>query len=790
VGSEGSASGPARLFARPPGAPRFRRPTDVLLLAVTTVTVLVTAVRADQAPSGLEAAVVDVMANLPGLLRPVWQIAVDLLLVYALLLVVAAAFRRQASLLRDVAVSLVAAVAAAVVVGRLALGDWPDLVSGFVHDDPADFPALGLVAGVTVFSVVSPHVARPFRYAGRGIVTLAALGTAALGIAAPWQTVGALALGWAVAAAVHLAFGSPGGLPSLDDVRLGLAGIGVDGEPIDVHAERGVVRVDAKGPDGTGFDVKVHGRDAWDGQLLVTLWRFLWYRDSGSTLTLSRLQQVEHEAFVTLLAERRGARVAPVVAAGVGSRGDALLVSERVGLGLAAAGDEVDDGVLEQAWHALDLLHGAGITHGAIEPERVRVSADGAVTFSDLASAEVTPPPAETLIDRAQLLVSIAVVVGIERSVRAALAVLGEEGFTPVTSYLQPAAISPALRRQAAAADLDVDALRAAAVAAVGGEEPELQQLRRLSAGRVAMGVLLFIAASALVSSLTDIGLDTILDAVAAASVPILLLAFVIGQTPRVVNAFSLAAAAPTPVPFGRLVTLQFAITFVNLAMPSTAARVAVNVRFFQRNGVGSTAAVTIGALDGFTGFVAQITLLLSVLLLGLGTLELRLDETLTLDGGGGLLVWLLVLLVAVVATVLIVGRLRRALVALVAKVWGTVRPLLRQPARLLTMLAANLAAELLFALCMYTVLRAFGQDVAFADVVVVNVCVALFAGLMPVPGGIGVSEAALTAGFVALGVDEATAFAAAITYRVVTFYLPPVLGVFAFRWLQRQRFL
>jgi glycosyltransferase 2 family protein len=306
----------------------------------------------------------------------------------------------------------------------------------------------------------------------------------------------------------------------------------------------------------------------------------------------------------------------------------------------------------------------------------------------------------------------------------------------------------------------------------------------------VAMGVLLFIAASALVSSLTDIGLDTILDAVAAASVPILLLAFVIGQTPRVVNAFSLAAAAPTPVPFGRLVTLQFAITFVNLAMPSTAARVAVNVRFFQRNGVGSTAAVTIGALDGFTGFVAQITLLLSVLLLGLGTLELRLDETLTLDGGGGLLVWLLVLLVAVVATVLIVGRLRRALVALVAKVWGTVRPLLRQPARLLTMLAANLAAELLFALCMYTVLRAFGQDVAFADVVVVNVCVALFAGLMPVPGGIGVSEAALTAGFVALGVDEATAFAAAITYRVVTFYLPPVLGVFAFRWLQRQRFL
>jgi uncharacterized membrane protein YbhN (UPF0104 family) len=61
---------------------------------------------------------------------------------------------------------------------------------------------------------------------------------------------------------------------------------------------------------------------------------------------------------------------------------------------------------------------------------------------------------------------------------------------------------------------------------------------------------------------------------------------------------------------------------------------------------------------------------------------------------------------------------------------------------------------------------------------------------MMPVPGGVGVTEAALTAGFVAIGVDEATALSAAITYRVLTYYIPPVIGFGAFRWLQRQRYL
>ena len=67
---------------------------------------------------------------------------------------------------------------------------------------------------------------------------------------------------------------------------------------------------------------------------------------------------------------------------------------------------------------------------------------------------------------------------------------------------------------------------------------------------------------------------------------------------------------------------------------------------------------------------------------------------------------------------------------------------------------------------------------------------VALFAGLMPVPGGIGITEAALTAGLIAIGVPEGAAFAAAITTRLCTFYLPPIWGYWAMRWMRKNSYL
>jgi hypothetical protein len=39
-------------------------------------------------------------------------------------------------------------------------------------------------------------------------------------------------------------------------------------------------------------------------------------------------------------------------------------------------------------------------------------------------------------------------------------------------------------------------------------------------------------------------------------------------------------------------------------------------------------------------------------------------------------------------------------------------------------------------------------------------------------------------------GLPEEIAFAAALMYRLATFYLPPIWGFFALRWLERNKHL
>jgi uncharacterized protein (TIRG00374 family) len=781
---------PSQAFAVPRDAPRVRRPTDAVLLVATLVVLVLSASTVDEAASGFQAAVADLISTSPNLLDPVWQVLQDLLVVWVVFVVGLALVRRHLALARDLVVATAGVVIGAAVAGRLATGEWPDLWAGALRQEiPADFPPVLLAVAAAVISVASPHLTRPYRYAGRWLVLLGALAAAMLEFSEPGSIGGAVALGWAVAAAVHLAVGSPGGLPSVDRVRAGLLGLGVDAEVLDIESRQGVVWARARQGDGRELDVKIYGRDAWDGQLFVSVWRFLWYRDGGPTLSLTRLQQVEHEAFLTLLADARDVPVASTVAAGLDAGRDALLVTERVGRGLDEIGSAATDAQLLAAWTTVAHLHAAGINHGAITPPRLRVL-DGETRLSDFARAEVSPTRDEQLVDKAQLLVAMATTVGPERAVAVAADAVGLAELAAVSSFVQPAALPIPLRVAANAADIDIDDLRTAVIDRTQQDRPELQRLRRLSLGRVLLLLMVVVATSALISSIADIGLDTIIDSMRAASGPLLLLAFVIGLTPRVANAVALSAVAPSKVPLGRLSALQFAITFVNLAMPSTAARAAVNIRFFQRSGVPADAAVSLGVLDSVMGFVGQITLIVAILGFGLGSLELDIfgnlsDETLT-----GLLILVGIALVVGVAVVLLVKKIRAAVRAALHKVWTLVGPVLSSPARLVKSLGANIAAELLFSWCMYTVLRAFGQDVNYADVVLVNEFVALFAGLMPVPGGVGVTEAALTAGFVAIGVDESTALAAAITYRVLTYYTPPIIGFGAFRWLQRQQFL
>jgi uncharacterized membrane protein YbhN (UPF0104 family) len=93
----------------------------------------------------------------------------------------------------------------------------------------------------------------------------------------------------------------------------------------------------------------------------------------------------------------------------------------------------------------------------------------------------------------------------------------------------------------------------------------------------------------------------------------------------------------------------------------------------------------------------------------------------------------------------------------------------LRSPTKVAMIFAGNLGAQLLQAVILGLCLRAFGHHATMAELILVNTVANLFAGFMPVPGGMGVAEAAYTAGLVALGISSAPAMSTAIAFRLVT---------------------
>ena len=140
-----------------------------------------------------------------------------------------------------------------------------------------------------------------------------------------------------------------------------------------------------------------------------------------------------------------------------------------------------------------------------------------------------------------------------------------------------------------------------------------------------------------------------------------------------------------------------------------------------------------------------------------------------------------------------VVPRARAALLGRVRKWWpqilATFRSL-RSGHRIAQLVLSNVAAEVLFATALGIMAAALGYDVSLADLLLINMSVSLLSSFIPVPGGIGIVEGGIMVGLAGVGVPESAALAIALLYRVATFYLPPVAGWFALRWLQRNSYL
>src|SRR4029453_15474271 len=142
------------------------------------------------------------------------------------------------------------------------------------------------------------------------------------------------------------------------------------------------------------------------------------------------------------------------------------------------------------------------------------------------------------------------------------------------------------------------------------------------------------------------------------------------------------------------------------------------------------------------------------------------------------------------VVAALAVPKLRARVVPEVRSALSGLWSVARDRRKRVELFGGTIASELLYALALGATCLAYGVHLNLAQLVFVNTTASVLSSVIPVPGGIGAAEAALSTGLIAMGVEESTAFAIAITQRLCTFYLPPIWGYFSLRWLSRKGYV
>jgi uncharacterized membrane protein YbhN (UPF0104 family) len=266
-------------------------------------------------------------------------------------------------------------------------------------------------------------------------------------------------------------------------------------------------------------------------------------------------------------------------------------------------------------------------------------------------------------------------------------------------------------------------------------------------------------------------------------------------------TAVAARAASGLRLPYGETVLVQLAGAAANRLSAAGIGGAAVNARYFVRRGLPSPSAVgAVVALSVFGGVSDLLVLLLLILIgqhLGLTGIPSEVSVlTSKISGPAGTLRswWALgTVALLLVLAVVVVWRLRHRVAVARRRFCVPIVALLRQPHRLLTLLAASGSTTLILAFAFVLSVRMVPNGVATAGsgALLIGFMLGSAAGnAVPVPAGAGSTETALVTVLVASGVPATPAVEVVVVYRVITFWLPALLGLAAARRLRRSHAL
>jgi glycosyltransferase 2 family protein len=547
---------------------------------------------------------------------------------------------------------------------------------------------------------------------------------------------------------------------------------------------RGSVPWFAVATDGQRLFVKTLNSDQRAADLMFRLYRMVRLRRAGDRRPSSSLRRsVEHEAFLSLAAESRGITTPKLVTVSeVGSDGMLLAYRRVEGSDLdGVEADAVTDDLLRRIWRLVGTMQSVAIAHRDLRLANLFVDDTGTPWIIDFGFAELAADDALLARDRAELLASTSVVVGPDRAVAAAIEVLGTDSVRGALPWMQPLALSSATRTQLGRSNADAG-LRAVAARAVGVDDVKFEKVERVKPGTLLILASVAVALYVLIPQLA--AATGFLSEVRNADFAWVAVTILGSAMTYAGAALGMVGAVPMRLRFWPMVEAQVASSFSNRVTPAKVGGMATNVRFLQKQDIPLAIAASAVGLNTVAGFIIHISLMVLFGTIASQTVEVPLPSPQT-----AAVVAVVLVLASGLLMLLPIGRklLTRYLVPALRSGASAIVSVARAPAKLIALFAGSSIVTLSYTVAMIASLLAFNADVAIVTAAFVYLAGAAVSSAAPTPGGIGATEAALVAGYTAVGVDASTAFAAVLLFRLVTFWLPILPGWLALVRLQRS---
>ena len=533
--------------------------------------------------------------------------------------------------------------------------------------------------------------------------------------------------------------------------------------------------------DGTGRRryVVALDRDLVASGAVYGLYRRLRLRaDVALPAALSLEGVAERRAVLALAAQDAGVPV-PRLLAGVPCGPECItLAYEQID---GATLDEATDAQLAEVWSDVAALHRRRITHRGLTAGRLRVDANGGVVLPILTDGDVFAADTRILLDRAQLLVTTALLAGAERAVGVARSLLSEQELAACLPLLQPIALSRATRAALKHHPGVLEALRDQVERQTARELPPPARIERFRPRTIVTIVAALVAGYLLVGQLGSVDLATVFSAAQWGWIPLVLVASV---ATYVAAALSLSGFVREKLSFLRTLLAQVAASFAGFVTPPSVGGLAVNVRYLRASGLPTSGAATSVAVSQVVNAVLH-ALLLIVFTAATGSAShpnLPIPSWVFIAVGG---------VAAIVGILLAVPAPRRWVLARALPPLRDALPrlldLVSSPMKLTEAVGGTLLLNACYIAALWFSVRAFAGSVELPAVAVVYLAGAAVASVAPTPGGLGAVEVALSTGLTAAGMPGAAAVSAVLLFRIATYWLPVPAGWLATRALQHQ---